>query len=197
MHWTRNGAGSLMVLVGPALPWPTTTKHRLETIDHKDESGEYRESVLHDVLSLFEAAASPVSNRSEMVGTWRLLPPPDDSFPDFPVIHYEFLESGEWKSTSRGSPSDPRNKWRLNEDGTLSLLRWTPCPHGIRGEPGHEEQRLFVRALADGQRVLWNGDGSLIKVLQPVPAQPGASPNSGPATRSDNSVVGDGPPSVN
>ena len=82
------------------------------------------------------------------------------------VYHLRADGSSVIETTAGGGAHRDAGEWRLNRDGTFSLL--TSCPpapeFGI-GEPQLDEERSFVAALADGRLVMWNGDGSLLLVL--------------------------------
>lgn len=137
-------------------------------IDHKDEPDEYRDRVRDDVLSQFTAKASIVISRQDMVGNWRWrtsIPPVGEV-----VADYHFLQSGQFARTISTDPtyvSSQKDRWELNPDGTISMFYWSDAEHStVRGRAGHEEIRYFLRALADGKRVLWNGDGSLVLILE-------------------------------
>ena len=139
-----------------------------DLIDHKDEAGEYRDSVRDTVLSQFSIPCSIVTNREEMVGTWRWrasIPPVGEV-----VTEYRFLPTGRFTSKMSRQPqqvSSDKNKWELNQDGTFSLHYWFDADHStVVGRAGFEESRYYLRALADGRRVLWNCDGSVVLILE-------------------------------
>jgi|SRR6185369_4220074 len=141
-----------------------------DLIDHKDKPGECRDRVRDEVLSQFTVEASVVTSRQDIVGSWQWrasIPPVGEV-----VMHYRFLPSGQFASTISTQPShvsSEKNRWELNPDGTLSLFHWFDAEHStVRGRAGYEETRYFLRALADGRRVLWNGDGSLVLALERV-----------------------------
>jgi hypothetical protein len=59
-------------------------------------------------------------------------------------------------------------QWRLNPDGTLSLLSWCPAdPEFGIDEPQLDEDRRYVAALAGGRLVAWNGDGGSVLLFSP------------------------------
>jgi hypothetical protein len=139
-------------------------------IDHKDEPGEYREKVRQAVLNRVGMQGQPVTSRHELVGSWQVAA--DTSFgkrsPE-PVFVYHLRVDGSCviETTVGGRTHRNTGKWRLNDDGTFTLL--TNCPPDP-SMPGLEhgavdESRYFLLGLPDGRRVLWNGDGSLLLLL--------------------------------
>ncbi len=142
------------------------TKAVMGSIDEKDESGEYRERVRSGVLARFNSAANVVTNRSDMIGTWRWQPlARPDANVRVPAVTYQFLEDGTCITTLPNRPSE-RSRWSLEIDGTFSIyVVMAPAPeHTVNA--GQERMRFYLRALSDGRRVLWNGDGSLVKILE-------------------------------
>jgi hypothetical protein len=68
-----------------------------------------------------------------------------------------------------GQPPSTENEWRLNEDGSFSMLVWIAAmPEYGLPDPSHEEQRMHLAELPDGRFVLWNGDGSRVELLTPM-----------------------------
>jgi hypothetical protein len=137
-------------------------------IDHKDETGEYRDQVRAGVFSRVEAPGQPVASRDQVAGSWDVAfvglgPAPT------PMFVYHLREDG--KATievvaQAGLTSV--GEWRLNPDGTFSLLtRYPPDPALGIDEPQTEDDRRHVAALPGGRLVMWNGDGSLTLLLSP------------------------------
>ena len=139
-------------------------------IDHMDEPGEYRNRVREGVLKRVGVQGQPVTSRDELVGSWDVAA--DTSFgklPPDPMFVYHLRDDGSCviETTVGGQRHRDTGKWRLNGDGTFTLL--TDCPPDP-STPGLEqgavdESRYFLLGLSDGRRVLWNGDGSLLLVL--------------------------------
>jgi hypothetical protein len=112
----------------------------------------------------------PVTNRDDLVGSWDVAS--ETSFgkqPPQPLFVYHLRADGSCviETTLGGRTHQDTGKWRLNDDGTFTLL--IDCPPDP-ATPGLEhgavdESRYFLLALRDGRRVLWNGDGSLLLVL--------------------------------
>jgi hypothetical protein len=137
-----------------------------EPIDHKDRPGTYRSEVRSAVFQRVGAAGSRISSREQIVGDWGV---------NFVGRHgeklgkqtvYRFRPDGQAVIEMEGQPPSTRNEWRLNADGSFSLMLWydaTP-KYGIL-EAGREELRLHPAILEGGNVVLWNGDGSLVKLL--------------------------------
>jgi hypothetical protein len=68
-----------------------------------------------------------------------------------------------------GLAPSTENEWRLNEDGSFSMFVWVAAMTEYEPpDPTHEEVRMHVAALTDRRIVLWNGDGSLVKLLSPL-----------------------------
>ncbi len=82
------------------------------------------------------------------------------------VYHLRADGSSLIETTAGGGTHRDTGEWRLNRDGTFSLLtRCPPAPEFGIDEPQMEEDRRLVAALTDGRLVMWNGDGSLLLVL--------------------------------
>jgi hypothetical protein len=144
-------------------------KQEPSPIDHMDEPGEYREQVRAGVFSRFGVLGRPVEDCGHLAGAWDVyfvsLVGPDPN----PAFLYRLDEGGRAALEMIGQPGPPTaGEWRLNPDGTFSLVQW--CPHlpelGIL-EPQLEEDRRHVAALPDGRLVAWNGDGSSVLLLSP------------------------------
>jgi len=139
-------------------------------IDHKDELGEYRDKVRGGVVKRVGMDGQPTSSGDTLVGSWDVAA--DTSFgklPPVPLFAYHLEADGSCvieTTTGAGTHRDT-GKWRLNEDGTLTLLiNCLPDPDTLGLEQGAvDESRYFLLGLRDGRRVLWNGDGSLLLVL--------------------------------
>jgi hypothetical protein len=121
-------------------------------IDSKDEPGQYRDQVRAGVLKRVGMSGQPVTSRDDMVGTWDV--GIDTSFgklPPEPTFVYHLEADGGCVIDTMVGTNTLQNSgtWRLHDDGTLTL----------------DQSRYFLLALADGRRVLWNGDGSLLLVL--------------------------------
>ena len=139
----------------------------MQPIDENDEPGAYREAVCAGVLALFGCEASLIASRSDMVGTWEWRAV-DEMGEDmgFPPVACQLYEDGRCVSTIPGHPPT-EHQWALNADATLSFCYPVKVPVGS-ALPSIDETRFFVRALADGRRVLWNGDASVVKVFERV-----------------------------
>lgn len=132
-------------------------------IDHKDEPGDYRRGVREYVIQRTGRAGRPVADRSELVGEWIGTAHSTGQA----IFAYGFREDGTATyGSADGSWPAGEGEWRLNRDGTLSLLE--PCAYdaeyGIEDSQLIEERR-HLAALDDGRLVTWNGDGSLVIVL--------------------------------
>jgi hypothetical protein len=139
-------------------------------IDHRDEPGEYREKVREGVIKRIGIPGQPVTNRDDLIGSWDVAA--DTSFgklPPEPMSVYHLRADGSCVTETTTGTRTHRDtgKWRLNDDGTFSHLTVFPPDPSTPGlEKGAvEDNRYFLLGLADGRRVLWNGDGSLLLVL--------------------------------
>jgi hypothetical protein len=138
-------------------------------IDHKDEPGDYRQKVREEVEKRVGMPAQPVGSRDELLASWNVAI--DTSFgklPPEPRFVYHLRPDGTCviETTVEGRTLQDTGKWRLNGDGTFSLLTLCPAaPEFGIDQPQLDEDRRHVAALADGRLVMWNGDGSLLLVL--------------------------------
>lgn len=137
-------------------------------IDHKDEPGEYRSRVRTGVFTRVGCPGLPVASRDQLVGSWDVAfvglgPAPT------PMFVYHLRGDGTAAIEMAGQAEPPSAaEWRLNADGTFSLLRWCPAdPEFGMPEPQLDEDRRHLAALADGRLVMWNGDGSSVLLLSP------------------------------
>jgi hypothetical protein len=139
-------------------------------IDHMDEVGAYRERVREGVMKRVGMQGQPVASRDALVGSWDVAAatslgkaPPEPRF----VYHLGADGGCVIETTVGGRTHRDTGKWRLNGDGTFTLLIDCPPDPSTPGlEQGAvDESRYFLLGLPDGRRVLWNGDGSLLLVL--------------------------------
>jgi hypothetical protein len=139
-------------------------------IDHRDEPGEYRARVREGVLKRVGMQGQPVANRDALIGSWEVAM--DTSFgkaPPQPLSVYHLRADGgcDIETTTGGRKHRDTGRWRLNDDGTFTLLidcRPDPTTPGVE-HGAVDESRYFLLGLPDGRRVLWDGDGSLLLVL--------------------------------
>ena len=140
-------------------------------VDHKDEPGEYRERVRAGVLGRVGAQGSAVTSREKLVGDWLV------GFVGFQgqepkqAFVYRLTSDGKAVIEMTGQLASTENKWRLNEDGSFSMLVWIAAmpEYGLRPtQPMKKSGCTSAVPLPDGRFVLWNGDGSLVKLLSPL-----------------------------
>jgi hypothetical protein len=140
--------------------------YEYDPVDHKDAPGDYRSAVRSGVFQRVGAAGAAVLSREQIVGDWTV---------SFVGVHgekrgkptvYRFRPDGQAIIEMEGQPPSTRNEWRLNVDGTFSLMVWCDAmpKYGLL-EPGLEEDRMHLAVIEGGSLVLWNGDGSLVKML--------------------------------
>lgn len=150
-------------------------------IDHKDEPGEYRQRVRSNVFDRVGVRGEPVASADQFVGSWRVHFVGMRGETSGQSSVYRLSTGGRAVVESAGQPPAENDRWRLNADGSVSWLVWCAAmPEYGLPEPTYQEQRMHAAALSDGRLVLWNGDGSLVKLLSPL--QPGGHP--APSTRS-------------
>jgi hypothetical protein len=135
-------------------------------IDHKDEPGEYRDLVREAVIKVVGMQGQPVTSRDELVGSWDVAADTSDGkLPPEPMAIYHLHQDGSCliEITVPDGTHRQNGNWRLNSDGTFTLVTKSTAPgleHGVVNQ-----DRYFLLGLSDGRRVLWNGDGSLILLL--------------------------------
>jgi hypothetical protein len=139
-------------------------------IDHKDEPGEYRARVREGVLRRVGMEGQPLTSRDQLVGSWDVAADTSmGKLPPEPMAVYHLRPNGSCliETTIRGRTHRDSGKWRLNGDGTFTLLMdCAPDPSTPGLEQGAvDASRYFILGLPDGRHVLWNGDGSLLLVL--------------------------------
>jgi hypothetical protein len=139
-------------------------------IDEKDEAGDYRQRVREGVEKRIGMQGQPITSADELVGSWDVAADTSmGKLPPEPMFVYHLRREGScvMEMTAGGRTHRDTGNWRLNGDGTFTLL--TDCPPDP-STPGLEdgavdEARYFLLGLPDGRRVLWNGDGSSLLVL--------------------------------
>lgn len=136
-------------------------------IDHMDTPGEYRQQVRAGVFGRMGTPGRAVGDRKELLGDW------DVGFVGLaggepePAFVYRLRPDGGAVVEMPGQPPS-LGEWRLNPDGTFSLLTWCPAdPEFGMPEPQLDEDRRHLAALPNGRLVTWNGDGSLVLLLSP------------------------------
>jgi hypothetical protein len=138
-------------------------------VDHKDRPGDYRQLVRAAVFSRVGAEGIAVASREKLVGDWLV------SFVGLQgeklkqVFVYRLKPDGKATIEMTGQPPSTENKWRLNKDGSFSMLHWTAAmPDYGLPDPTHEEVRMHLAALPERRFVLWNGDSSIVELLSPL-----------------------------
>jgi hypothetical protein len=138
-------------------------------VDHKDEPGEYRQQVRAAVFDRAGVQGRPVASRDELVGDWLVSFVGSHGTSPKPTLVYRLRSDGGAVIERDGEPPSAENQWRLNDDGSFSLLVCTAAmPEHELPEPTHEERRMHAAVLPGQCIVLWNGDGSLVELLSPV-----------------------------
>lgn len=138
-------------------------------IDHKDEPGEYRRQVRDGVFSRVGVPGQPVNDGRQLVGVWDVYFVWLDGPQGEPMFVYRLDKGGTATVKATDSQDAPSSgEWRLNQDGTFSLLTWCPAdPEFGIPEPQLDEDRRHIAALPEGRLVVWNGDGSSVLLLSP------------------------------
>jgi hypothetical protein len=136
-------------------------------IDHKDEPGPYREEVRRELLEPFGGVGEPVTRSDELIGRWDVFFCSSRNWQSVKqAFAYEFREDGSAGIEVVGQGPQPDGEWRLNDDRTFTLSTWcAPIPQYNINEPIINEVRCHINRLPDGRFVMWNGDGSLVKLL--------------------------------
>ena len=138
-------------------------------VDHKDTPGEYRQQVRELVFRRVGSRGEPVTSPHKLVGVWDVafvgLNPSDLK----PLVVYSLAKDGTATIQVVGQPDlTSSDQWRLNSDGTFSILTWCP-PNPRFGiiEPQLDEDRRHIAALPTGQLVAWDGDGGSLYLFSP------------------------------
>src|SRR5260221_14663275 len=98
------GGGGVMGIWCVSVPgWNNQRSNTMTPIDHKDEAGEYRDSVRAEVLSHFPGEAVVVSHKADMFGTWRWRTPHPEK--GEVTSDYELLPSGQLRITISLDPN--------------------------------------------------------------------------------------------
>jgi hypothetical protein len=140
-----------------------------QPIDHMDTPGEYRQQVRAGVLNRVGGSGRPVADRAQLVGSWDVTLVELTGPQSEPTFVYRLGRDGTAAIEVAGqADSASAGEWRLNPDGTFSLLLWCPpMPEFGIDEPQRDEDRRHLAALKDGRIVAWNGDGSSVLLLSP------------------------------
>jgi hypothetical protein len=137
-----------------------------DPVDHKDTPGEYRSAVRSGVFKRVGEVGTGLTSREQLIGDWtaRFVGMHGETLGK-PIV-YRLRPDGQAIIEMEGQPPSTRNEWRLNADGTFSLMVWCDAmpKYGLL-EPTLEEGRMHAVALESGSFVLWNGDGSLVILL--------------------------------
>jgi hypothetical protein len=137
-------------------------------IDMKDIPGPYRDEVRAAVLGRL-GGGGPLARPEELTGSWDVAFDRSLGGATQPAFVYHLRPDGTSEVEVAGGEVGPTTgHWSLNPDGTFSLMTWCPpLPEVAIPEWGMEEARFHLAGLADGRRVIWDGDGSLVLVLSP------------------------------
>lgn len=136
-------------------------------IDHKDAPGEYRQLVRAGVFARVGGSGRAVADRGELIGDWDVAFVGPAGGESEPAFVYRLRPDGGATLEMAGQPPSA-GEWRLNPDGTFSLLMWCPAdPEFGMPEPQLDEDRRHLAALPHGRLVAWNGDGSSVLLLSP------------------------------
>jgi hypothetical protein len=141
-------------------------------IDIKDEPGEYRARVRESIQERIGMRGEPIKDRNDLVGDWDVAY--DRWFEKLPpklvfVYHMQADGTLSIETLLDGRRLQDSGWWKLNSDGTFTKLISCPPDPSIPGlENGAiDDSRYHLLGLADGRRVIWNGDGSLVLILSP------------------------------
>src|SRR5688500_6750540 len=123
-------------------------------IDHKDEPGVYRDAIRSNVLDRIGARGEPVASRDQLIGDWRVSFVGMRGETSGPTFVYRLSSTGRAVVEMPGQPPSGNDRWRLNADGSFSLLVWCAAmPEYGLPEPTHEEERMHAAVLPGGRFV--------------------------------------------
>lgn len=139
----------------------------MDRIDHKDEPGEYRAGVFAEVQKTLGFKGEPPSNTTVFIGDWICRTGNPYSISTEPLTSYQTFRA-DGISSSRamdGSWENTRDRWELNRNHSFSLWSYVEAmpEYGIE-EPTYSEERYHVLMKNKDEFVLFNGDGSLLKI---------------------------------
>lgn len=139
---------------------------RDKPIDSKDKPGTYRNDVRETIFSLVGERGVPLASASQFIGEWTVSFVKADKQRTDAGYTYHLHSDGKATVNHSERPPCPEDKWKLNSDGSLSLIYWTPpMPELQIEEPQILEIRMHAAILPNGSIVCWNGDGSIVEHL--------------------------------
>jgi hypothetical protein len=125
---------------------------------------DFKNDVFEDVQGSLKFRGENPTDPSFFIGDWKYcFGLPQNS----PVFAYQsfFVNGDAPERAADGSWNEPKNRWTFNEDRSFSL--WTllePMPEFDIVEPTSPEERYHVLLKGHGEFVLFNDDGSVVKV---------------------------------
>ena len=144
-----------------------------DRIDHKDRPGEYRNAIFDAVQQELGFTGIGPTDGQSLVGDWVYrFHVPGAGTEGEPFAYKSFHSDGSAPARAvDGTWDSPRNRWKLNDDGSYSDLSYIDAmpEYGIE-EPGHTEERYHILFDGADRFVLFNGDGSLIQVFDRLDA---------------------------
>ena len=141
----------------------------MDRIDHKDKPGEFRDAVLDDIRQSLGSIGSEPTNAEFFLGDWKcgsLHPSLPEKFK--PSTYQSFRSDGSAPEKAiDGSFDNPKDRWVLNDDIGFSLFTYVePMPEYGIDEPTFCEDRYHVLIEHQNRFVLFNGDGSIVRVYE-------------------------------
>lgn len=143
----------------------------MDRIDHKDEPGEYRNSVFARVQETLKFKGDKPAGPEAFLGSWAVRFGNPYSIEAAPVTSYQsFLEDGAAPARAAdASWKNLKDRWKFNDDGSFSLWAYVePMPEYGIDESTYSEERYHVLMKNSDEFVLFNGDASLIQVYTRV-----------------------------
>jgi hypothetical protein len=133
-------------------------------VDNKDKPGEYRERVRQDVFRRVGAIGAPITSAQQVVGDWAVHSIGVRGERRVAGFSLRLEPNGHAVIAHPQRSPSPHDEWRVNQDGSFSLIEWCPPmpQYGIT-EPQLEEIRRHAAVLPDGSVVIWNGDASVVE----------------------------------
>lgn len=132
-------------------------------IDHKDSDAEYRELVRQTTEQIVGAKLLEIVNAEEFHGQWQVTHPPLNIEPHI----CEFFPNGT-HAHQFSDAEKPSDKWSFDSGVLVEETWFDPMPdYGIE-EGGFEENKYHGAKTEDGCIAIWNGDGSILRLLKPL-----------------------------
>ena len=143
-------------------------------IDHEDEREEHCRELREHVFARVGARGTAIASPQQMVAEWVVRFVGFRGEKQEPAYSIRLESSGHAVLEYPERPPSPEDKWRVNSDGSFSLIFWCPPmpEYGIE-EPQLDEMRKHAAVLPDGCVLMWNDDASVVEQWSPRQGRPG------------------------